>query len=107
LGGGIAVALRAPERVLQLGLRLDAFASYFEATHFSEDDVVPDRKSRWLAGADLIGEAGLRFTSNLSGFVGTGLEGMLGRTDIYAHGSQVAVVPPFRVVGELGLRAGF
>jgi hypothetical protein len=106
LGGGIALKLWSPGQ-LELGARLDAFASYFEASHLSGDDLSADRKSRWLPGADLLAEAGFRIAGSAGLFAGCGLEAMLGRTEIYTHGSQVAVVPPLRVVAELGFRTGF
>jgi hypothetical protein len=107
LGAGLAMSLLSPEQQLELGLRLDAFGSYFEATHFSEDDVVPDRQSRWLPGATVAAEVGYRFTGNLAAYASGGLEAVLGHTEIYTHGSQVAVVPPLRGVLELGMRTLF
>jgi len=106
-GGGLALSLLSESKPLALGARLDVFASYFDASHLSEDDIEPDRRSRWLAGADLIAEAGVRLTGGASVAIGAGLEGMLGKTEVYTHGSRVAVVPPFRAVAELGFRARF
>jgi opacity protein-like surface antigen len=88
-------------------LRADAFASYFDASHLSEDDLEPDLRSRWQAGADLIAEAGYRFTVGAGVFLGAGIEGMLGKTEIYTHHNRVAVIPPFRAVAELGFRTYF
>jgi hypothetical protein len=106
-GAGLALAVMPSERMLQLGARLDAFVSYFAASHLSEDDVVPDTQSRWLPGAGLLAEAGLRFPGGVGLFLGAGLEAMAGSTYVYTHGKRVAVVPPLRAVGELGLRAPF
>lgn len=107
LGAGLAIAVPLARRRLELGLRSDGFVSYFDATHFSEDDELPDRRSRWLPGADLVAEAGFRFAGNAGIFAGLGVEAVLGRTDLYTHGQHVAVVPVLRAVGELGFRIGF
>lgn len=105
---GAGVALRAqPWRSVELGARLDAFATYFEATHLSEDDVVPATRRRWLPAADLVVEAGMRFAGSAGLFAGGGCEVGLGRTDVYTHGIRVATVPPLRAVGEIGIRVGF
>jgi hypothetical protein len=107
LGGGVAIALLPPASFIELGLRADAFASYFDVSHLSEDDVEPDLRSRWQAGGDLVAEAGYRFTPSAGVFLGAGIEALLGRTEIYTHHNRVAVVPPFRAVAELGFRTHF
>jgi hypothetical protein len=106
-GGGLAMAVPFGARRFELGLRSDLFVSYFDATHLSEDDVSPDRRSRWLPGADLVAEGGFRFAGNAGLFAGAGAEAVLGKTDLYTHGQHVAVVPVLRAVGELGFRIGF
>jgi hypothetical protein len=106
LGGGLAIALVGPGRLV-FGARVDGFASYFQATHLSEDDIVPDSQSRWHAGADVLGEAGFRVAGNLGVFAAGGVEAALGKTYVYTHGNRVAVVPLLRAVGELGFRAEF
>ena len=106
-GGGVAIAALPPERRLALGLRVDAFASYFEASHFSEDDVVPVRRSRWIPGADLIAEGGFRLVGSAGVFLGAGVEALLGKTTVYTHDKQVALVAPLRAVAQLGFRVGF
>jgi hypothetical protein len=108
LGGvGLAVSVLPPEAPLQLGARLDGFVSNFAASHLSEDDVEADTQSRWLPGAALLAEGGLRFPGDVGLFLGGGLEAVAGSTYIYTHGVRVAVVPRLRFVGELGLRASF
>lgn len=107
LGGGLVVGLLPQTSPFELGLRADAFASYFDASHLSEDDLEPDLRSRWQAGADLVAEGGFRFTPNAGVFLGAGLEAMLGKTEIYTHRSRVAVIPPFRAIAELGFRTRF
>lgn len=107
MGGGVALALLPESSSYELGARLDAFAGYFDASHLSEDDVVPDRRSRWQLGGDLVAEGGWRLSPVAGLFLGMGLEAMLGETAIYTHHERVAVVPPFRVTAELGFRTRF
>jgi hypothetical protein len=106
-GAGLAFSTLPSERTLQFGARLDAFMSYFAASHLSEDDVAPDTQSRWLPGVALLAEGGLHFTMGVGAFLGAGLEAMAGETDIYTHGKRVAVVPSLRAVGEISFRAPF
>jgi len=106
-GAGLSLRLLPATSRLLLGARLDAILSYFDAVHFSEDDVEPDRQSRFLPGIDLLAEAGFRLSQPVSLYGGAGVEAMFGSTSIETHGRPVAVVPPFRAVGELGLRVFF
>jgi opacity protein-like surface antigen len=106
-GAGLSLRLLPATSRLLVGARLDAILSYFETVHFSEDDAEPDRKSRFLPGVDLLAEAGFRLSQPVSLYGGAGIEAMFGSTTIDTHGQPVAVIPPFRVVGELGLRVFF
>jgi len=107
MGGGLALDLLPEASSFEVGARLDAFAIYFDASHLSEDDAQPDRRSRWQGGADLVAEGGWRATQNAGTFIGAGIEGVLGETSIYTHHNRVAEVPVFRVVAELGFRTRF
>ena len=107
LGAGLAFAALPPAERFQLGLRIDAFGSYFGASHLSDDDVTAAHRSRWLPGGDLVAEAGVHLVGRTGLFLGGGVEAVVGRTDIYTHGNKVAVVPPFRAVGEFGFRTPF
>jgi hypothetical protein len=107
LGAGVALALLPARQAFELGARVDAFASYFDASHLSEDDIDPDRRSRWLAGGDLLAEGGVRIAGGAGVLLAVGVEAMLGKTDIYTHGNRVAVVPPLRAVAEFGFRTRF
>lgn len=107
MGAGIALAFLPDSASFELGTRLDVFASYFDVSHLSEDDLSPDRRSRWLAGADLVAEGGFRVTRDVGAFLGAGVEATVGRTEIYTHHQRVAVVPPFRATAELGFRTRF
>lgn len=107
MGGGVAFAFLPDAATFELGTRLDLFASYFDVSHLSEDDVEADRKSRWQAGADIVAEGGWRVTRNAGAFLGVGIEGVLGKTEVYTHHQSVAVVPQFRATAELGFRTRF
>jgi hypothetical protein len=106
-GGGFSIQALSSTSAFQLGSRVDVFASFFEASHLSEDDVAPDRRHRWLMGADVVAEAGFQLADSVGLFAGIGLEAVSGRTEVYTHGKRVAIVPPLRTVGELGFRASF
>ena len=107
VGGGVSFGFLRSTTPLELGIRADALLSYFEASHLSEDDVEPDTKSRWLPGLDWLLEGGVRFAGSAGLFAGVGVEAMAGSTEMYTHGRRVAVVPPLRLVGELGFRTRF
>lgn len=107
MGGGAAFAFLPDSSSFELGTRLDLFASYFDVSHLSEDDIAPDSRSRWLAGADLVAEGGFRVTRDAGVFLGAGFEATLGKTEIYTHHQRVAVVPPLRATAELGFRTRF
>jgi len=107
MGGGVAFAFLPDSASFELGTRIDFFASYFDMSHLSEDDIAPDRRSRWQAGGDFVAEGGWRITRNAGAFLGAGIEATLGKTDIYTHQQRVAVVPPFRATAELGFRTRF
>lgn len=107
IGGGVAFAFLPEASRFELGTRVDLFAGYFDATHLSEDDVEPDRRSRWQGGGDWVAEGGFRFTRSAGLFLGVGVEGILGKTEIYTHQQRVATVPPFRAIAELGFRTRF
>jgi hypothetical protein len=107
LGGGLALGFLPAESWWELGLRSDGIVSYFDVSHLSEDDAEPDRRQRWLGGADLIAEGGFRLTSSAGLHLGAGIEVMFGETAVFTRGARVAVVPPLRAVAELGFRTGF
>jgi hypothetical protein len=107
VGAGLSGNFLRSTMPVELGVRADALMSYFQASHLSEDDVVPDTKSRWLPGFDLVLEGGFRFAGSAGLFAGAGVEAMAGSTEMYTHGRRVAVVPPVRLVGELGFRTRF
>jgi hypothetical protein len=107
MGGGVAFDFLPESSPFGLGTRLDVFASYFDVTHLSEDDIEPDRRSRWQLGGDGVVEGGWHITRGAGLFLGGGIEAVLGKTEIFTHHTPVAVVPPFRAVAELGFRTRF
>ena len=106
-GAGMSLRFLPESSRWELGARADGIVSYFEASHLSEDDEFPDRRTRWLVGSDLLAEGGFRFTESVGVYGAAGLEAMFGATQIYTHGRQVAVVPALRSVAELGIRTRF
>ena len=111
LHGGLGVVLvpwpTMPGRPWEVGARLDALVMREELSHFSSDDVVPDRQSRWLPGADAAIE-GTWFFAPAAGLTGAmGTEMAFGETTVSMLHAQVATIPPVRLVWQLGVRAGF
>jgi hypothetical protein len=107
LGVGSSIGLLPEAASWMLGVRADTLLSYFAMSHLSEDDREPDQRLRLLPGCDLYAEAGFRFSETLLLHAGAGIEAMFGSTFVYTHERRVAVVPPFRAVGELGVWAFF
>jgi hypothetical protein len=90
-----------------LGGRTSALLLRHEVDHLSADDVVPDRKSRLIPGADAVFEGGFRFSSSAGVVAGVGAELALGRTDLIVKGKEVAEIPALRGLVELGIQARF
>ncbi len=88
-------------------LRLDAVAGWLQVTHLSEDDPEPVRASRWQFAGDVLAEGALGLSENASLYAALGLEATAGTTELYTHGTQKAVIPVLRLVGELGARSRF
>lgn len=105
---GVTLQVGAPRPwTVGFGARVDVLAAYVEVTHFSPDDVVPDRQSRWLAGFDAAIEGTLRLAPALSFVLALGIEGFFGSTDVYVRGQPAATMSPLRLLGEAGIRARF
>ena len=79
MGGGVAFAFLPDSAAFELGTRLDLFASYFDMSHLSEDDIAPERRSRWQTSGDVVAEGGWRITRNAGSFLGAGIEAIRGR----------------------------
>jgi len=108
-GLGIAWEPREANGALRLGysLRLDAVAGRLQVTHFSDDDVEPVSSSRWQLAGDLFAEGAVGLSESASLYTAFGLEAAAGTTSIYTHGTQAAVIPVLRLVGEVGARSRF
>jgi hypothetical protein len=90
-----------------LAVRGDAGLFYESLGHLSEDDVDRVRRARLLPGADLVLEGSVRVLGSAAVVLGVGAEVAFGRTDVFVHEKQVAVLPPLRLVSSLGLRHYF
>jgi hypothetical protein len=64
-------------------------------------------RDRWMMGAHTDVGVGWRATTALEPFVTMGVDGVLGTTPITVAGARTAEIPPFRAVGELGLKVHF
>ena len=108
--GAVGVAWSVPTHLVApfgLGVRADLLLSRFQLSHLDEDDPVPDRQWRWIAGADVLGEWTWFFSQSAGISAAFGIESAFGSTSVVLAGNQVAVVPVVRGVSELGLRARF
>jgi hypothetical protein len=102
------VGLRHPvSSRLELGLRGDALVHWLQVAHLSDDDPVADRQQRWNAGAALVIDAALRVSDNSSVVIGSGMELLIGETQLYTHGRRVATVARERWTTSLGLRLSY
>jgi hypothetical protein len=109
LAAGVAVSpLGNPAtRPASLEVRTDLAVMYESLGHLSSDDVDRVRQARLIPGADLVLEGSLRVLGSAAVVLGVGAEVAFGRTDIFVHESKVAVLPPLRLVSNLGLRHYF
>lgn len=105
---GVSLQLGAPRPwTVGFGARVDVIVAYLQVTHFSPDDVVPDRQGRWVPGFDAAVEGTLRLTSGLAVVLSLGIEGFFGSTDVWVWGQPAATMSPLRLLGEAGIRARF
>ncbi len=92
---------------LGLAIRTDLLVTYQLLSHFSEDDPEPARRGRWLPGLDLMLEGSWALSHSTALVFAAGGALVAGRTGVYTHGEEVAVLPIGRVLFEIGVRAGF
>jgi hypothetical protein len=90
-----------------LGLRADLGAFFESLSHLSPDDAERVRQARFLPGGDLMLEGSVRVFDSAALVLGLGGELAFGRTDVYVHEAHVSVIPPLRLVTNLGLRQYF
>jgi hypothetical protein len=92
----VAVAARGEALLVRQGL-----------SHFSNDDVTPVKRARWLPGFRPQLELSV-WPSQLAAVIASGgWELNAGATDVYVRTVKVAVIPASRLVAELGLRVHF
>ncbi len=106
-GLGISLSLLPDASRWEIGLRADLLGAWLEVAHLSSDDTQRVRFHRWFAGGDALATLGYRFSSLATVYASAGVEAMLGRTHVYTHGEEVAVVPYLRGVAEAGFRTNF
>lgn len=110
-GLGARVRLLDPAEQLPLGVaaRVDLLAIHQGVSRFATGPASPSRERRdhWLPGAEL-GLEGSYFAGPTTELVlGVGAELAAGRAAILARAEEVAVLPPARLLLQLGLRASF
>lgn len=106
-GLGISWSLLPEASRWEIGLRADGLGAWMEVAHLSSDDVQRVRFHRWFGGGDALVTLGYRFSSLATFHASGGVEAMLGRTHVYTHDEEVAVVPYLRGVVEAGFRTNF
>jgi hypothetical protein len=94
-------------RHLEAFARADYLVVRQSATHFDADDPRPATQARWLSGADAFLEAGWLLSSDLEAILGVGVEDVMAPTYVQVRNTQVATLPPVRLLAELGVKLRF
>jgi hypothetical protein len=92
---------------LEFGLRGDVLVQWISVAHLSADDPVADRKQRWNAGADILAGVGFRVAEGSAIVVNSGIELLLGETQLHTHGRRVATLAAQRWLGSVGFRVDY
>ena len=92
---------------LELSLRAGALVLRDQVSHYSNDDLMPVRKSRFLPGMDAFVEGAWGWGATTRLLAGLGAEVAFGETVINVRHGEVARIAPLRVIGELGFSASF
>lgn len=107
-GARFDVVRSQPKHRWGLAVRTGALVVHQSLSHFSSDDVHPDRQSRWVPGLFGQCEGSWAVSSYGSAIVlRVGAEMLAGRIDVYSHERLVTHVSPLRATGQLGLRVHF
>ena len=106
LGVGLALPLTPGSR-FALGGHGGALLLRHEVDRLSSSSGSPERKSRFIPGAEATIEASLRFSANAAFVAGVGAELAFGRTAIVVKGNEVTQIPLLRGLAELGIQAQF
>lgn len=105
---GLAVELpSSPGRRFGAGAHLSGLVIRQQLTHFSGDEPNADSQSTWQPGM-MLGVEGLMFFGNQFALVlGSGVETAFGKNEVFARSQRVALIPPFRLYGNFGIRGYF
>ncbi|MEO8181678.1 MAG: hypothetical protein ABI895_22820 [Deltaproteobacteria bacterium] len=106
-GVGIEWEVLPAPAPMRIGLRADVLGSWIQVAHLSSDDVERVHQQRWLVGSDALATVGYGISPSALICAGVGVEAMFGRTYVYTHGVEVAVVPILRSRLDLGFRSDF
>ncbi len=105
---GLAVELpSAPGRRFAAGAHLSALVLRQQLTHFSGDEPNPESQAIWQPGMMLGVEGLMFFGDQFALLLGTGVETAFGKNEVFSHNQRVAVIPPFRLYGNVGIRGYF
>ncbi len=107
VGLGATVPLLPADSALNVELRADLLGGWLAVTHFSDDDPEPVRLLREQFGADLMLALRFGITKTAAVFASTGMEAMLGATDVYTRGELATTIPRLRSLVEFGARTEF
>jgi len=104
---GIGWDVLALSSGVSVSLRADLLGSWLQVAHLSSDDVERVHQQRWLLGSDAVLTTAYGISASTAVYAGLGIEAMFGRTYVYTHGVEVAVVPLLRSRLDLGFRSDF
>jgi hypothetical protein len=97
----------SPSRPIDASIRLDYLFLRQSATHFDADDPSPVTHARWLSGVDGYVDVAWLLSTDVAALAGVGVEDVLAPTYVNVRDRQVATIPSFRLVAELGVRLRF
>jgi hypothetical protein len=96
-----------PAPIGRLGVRGGLFLSQLTIIHFSDDDIVPDGKSRWLPGAELALHGELDLSEAAGVFADLGAEFLAGATEVSVRHRIVTQWPSQNGLLRIGVQARF
>jgi hypothetical protein len=100
------VAFR-PSRSAWLGADVGLGVYQLLVSHFSSDDLEPDRQGRFLFGGTVGAVGGLDFNKSSGVYLELGAEILSGKTGISVHDEERASWPVVNPTARLGIRAAF
>jgi len=96
-----------PAPIGRLGVRGGLFLSQLTIIHFSDDDIVPDGKSRWIPGAELALHGELDLSEAAGIFADLGGEFLAGATEVSVRHRIVTQWPSHNGLLRVGVQARF